>query len=170
MKKALITFGIILITLSVMAPGPPDKAEKLRVDNNHWDRAPYHSDFTIDMSCQFGMATAAEHNGKFTVNAYVDIFEYDNQEWDKVGSTQELGIAINKGPEPKGTDGFIAIDPATLSWNGDDDGSQKLKIDVTLNLIGPSGNVLSSTFIEEAATSDPIGGADIPCTASPGSP
>ena len=63
--------GVLLVALSVMAPGPPDKAENLRVDSNDWERVldtntnKYVSTFTIDMSCKFGLATAAEHNDKY---------------------------------------------------------------------------------------------------------
>jgi ABC-type proline/glycine betaine transport system substrate-binding protein len=36
MKKVLLTFGIILVALAVMAPAP-EKAEKLKVEDNDWD-------------------------------------------------------------------------------------------------------------------------------------
>ena len=57
MRKALLVMGVLLVALSVMAPGPPEKAEKLKFDDNTWDSET--SQFTVDMSCQFGIATAA---------------------------------------------------------------------------------------------------------------
>ena len=78
MKKALLVIGIILVALSIMAPDN-EKAEKLKVDGHGWDNV---SQFTVDMSCQFGIATVAEANGKFLADVTLDIFDYDQNGWD----------------------------------------------------------------------------------------
>ena len=104
------------------------------------------------------------------MDAYVDIFDVDETGWDKVGSEKLLEIAIVRGTEPKGPDGFIAIAPAILEWNGDDDGTGELGINITTSLIGPSGEVISTTITEFANSSDPIVCGDVLCLAPPGSP
>ncbi len=158
MKKVFLTLGIILIALAVMAPNP-EKAERLKVNDHDWDSE--KKVFTIDMSCQFGMATAAEANGKFTVLVDLDIFDYDQNGWDyDVGG--EFGIYKVDGAQ-KDADNFISIEPASVSWNGDDDGSGNFKVDVSLTLVGPSGNALSTTTVRDALVVPPTGGG--PCEA-----
>ena len=161
MKKALLSFGIILIALAVMAPANT-KAEKLKIDGNNWDSVT--KEFTIGMLCQFGMATAAEANGKFTVLVNLGIVDYDDNEWDYEYIGGEFDISKLDNAEK--VDGFIAIDPAVLEWNGDDDGSGNFKVDVTLTLLGPNGNPLSTTTVADSLlVPPPVCPSEFPCTA-----
>ncbi len=151
MKKALLVMGVLLVALSVMAPGPPDKAEKLRFDDNNWDRQwSYYDDpdsiigiFYLDvkMSSKFGVATAAEHSGQFKVSLFLSGKYIDNSHWDTTTSEVE----IIKTGTPKDEYGFFELVTQTVEWNGDDDGSHIVIDYIALNLISPSGNMVSST-------------------------
>jgi hypothetical protein len=143
MKKALLTIGIILVALSVMAPDK-EKAEKLRIDDQGWDSGT--SSFVLNLSCQFGMATAAENSGKFTIRATIDIFDHDGNSLDTI---VEEGLEINKveGAD-KDTDHYVKIEPLELSWDRNGDIFEGVvSVTASASLVGPSGNVQGDAVV-----------------------
>jgi hypothetical protein len=131
MKKALLTIGIILVALAIMAPAP-DKAEKLKVDNHDYARDA--GQFVISMSCMFGIATAGEH-ANFTTRTVLT-FEADG-----VPHTLQGTGGINKvDGATKDADGYIAIEPLTIGWDRNGGTfSGVVSVVATTQLVGPSG-------------------------------
>jgi hypothetical protein len=150
MKKALIITALILITFTLMAPGPPEKAEKLKIDEEGWDVQPFFeiSDYTYGVEiegidCKFGMATAGEH-ANFTINFTFSGVKYDENEWDD-GWTETVYANFEKLPgAEKDADGYIQLNTISVSWNGDDDGEGYFVQEMDIGLVAPGGNVQST--------------------------
>jgi hypothetical protein len=133
MKKVLLTIGIILVALAVIAPAP-EKAEKLKFDQNDWDRE--NQQFVVSMLCKFGIATAGEH-ADFTTKTTLTVDT--NTGGDPYTLTASNGISKVEGAE-KDADGYIAIEPTTIAW--DPKGfTDNAKVTASVSLVGPSGTV-----------------------------
>jgi len=119
-----------------MAPAP-DKAGKLKVDENTWDsEGGEFGQFVVSMSSQFGAATAGEC-ADFKVGATMTI-KAGEKAYDLAG---ERGIAKVDGAV-KDADNFIAIEPLRIDWikgiilEGD------VSVTAEVYLLGPSGKVI----------------------------
>jgi hypothetical protein len=151
MKKAPLIMGIILIALTIMAPGPPDKAEKLKIDDSDWDISPsfdpesltYSADiFGVD--CKFGIATAGEH-ADFQIRITLSGVKIEDNDYDNAWSVTDE-VSFHKDPDDiKDEDGYIGIDVDPVSWNGDDDGGFIVN-EVALALIGPNESPLGDVI------------------------
>ena len=150
MKKVLLTICIILVALTIMAPAP-DKAEKLKVNDQDYDIEPffykdevtgeykYGADVSsIGIDCKFGLATAGEH-ADFKIGVTMSGVKYDNNNWDSNWS-ETVFTKFEKDPEDtKDEDGYIGIVLTDkVSWNGEDDGSGFVVNEVAFALMGPS--------------------------------
>ncbi len=156
MKRALIAIGIILVSLTIMAPAP-ENAEKLRHDDNQWDYQWSYDDkldiFSFDdgtMSAKYGIATAAEANGMFKAALFIvgEKWNHESNGWES-WSTTTSEVDIVKVDEP--IDGYYILETKNFEWNGDDDGSctiaQAFKIsDIGISLITPGGSAASTTY------------------------
>ena len=136
MKKALLIIGIILVTLTIMAPDT-SKAEKLKIDNQDWDRDP--AQFIVKLSCQFGAATAGEH-ADFKVGATMTV-KAGEKTYDLAG---ERGIQKVDGAV-KDADNFIAIEPLRIDWIEGKDFEGIAFVTFSVSLVGPSGNSVGTT-------------------------
>jgi len=96
-----------------------DKAEKLKVNGQSWDRDP--AQFIVKLSCQFGTATAGEHTD-FKVGAKMTV-KAGEDNYDLAG---ERGIQKVDGAV-KDADNFIAVEPLRIEF-----------------VTGPSGKVMGS--------------------------
>ena len=180
MKKVLLVIGIILVALAVIASGPPDQAEKLKIDDSDWDITPFYifNDETglydigveIDgIDCKFGLATAGEQ-ADFTIGITLAGVKIDGQDWDIYWS-EAVEVRFEKDPDDtRDEDGYIGVILTDLvSWNGDDDGDGYFVQEVDIGLITPGGNTLSEvpTIVFDDAldiVSDSFPGCgDIPC-------
>jgi hypothetical protein len=133
MKKVLLTIGIILIALSIMAP--EDKAEKLRHEDNGWEKE--GQQFVVQMSCKFGIATAGEH-ADFKVKTILTI----NAGGKEYTETGERNIQKVEGAS-KDADGYVKIEPTYIQW--DRDGGifgGAASVQASASIVGPSGNDL----------------------------
>ena len=159
MKRVALVCGIILIALSIMAPGPPEQAEKLTYDNEDWDFEPSYlglieGEYLYGVApegldgllCKFGLATAGEH-ADFTIGVTFSGVRYDEEGWDYDWSTSATA-PFQKAPGAlKDEDGYIAIELTdALSWNGDDDGDGYIVNEVAISLLKPNGEVLGESF------------------------
>lgn len=152
MKKVLLTLGIILIALSIMAPAP-DKAEKLKHEGNGWDRE--GQQFVIKMFCKFGIATAGEH-ANFTT-----LTELTINAGEKTYYLESIGDNIQKvAGADNDADGYIEIEPTKIAW--DREGFEGVaKTEASITLLSPSGNVMGDAVIGvDDVTIEPPG--DIP--------
>jgi hypothetical protein len=157
MKRPLAALVAVLVALTVMAPGPPDRAEQLKVDNGTWEIEPFFDNSTggsiygvtlAGLECKYGLATAGEH-ADFQIGVTLSGVAYDNNEWD-YGWSQDVTVAFHKDPTAtKDSDGYIGILADPVSWNGDDDGSQFVVDEIALSLVGPSGQTVG-----QATTAD----------------
>jgi hypothetical protein len=141
MKKVLLTIGIILVALSVMAP--EDKAEKLRHEDNGWEKE--GQQFVVQMSCKFGIATAGEH-ANFTTRTELTIVAG--------GETYELESIENikkvDGAE-KDSDGYVKIEPSEIKWDsGDFEGPAT--VTSSTSLVSPSGNEQGDAVVSPPKT------------------
>jgi hypothetical protein len=141
MKKTILLSCLLLVLLVSVLPAPPqDKAEKLRYEDNGWEKD--GQQFVIQMSCKFGQATAGEH-ADFKVRTILDIFKHDGQEWDSV--TGERSIRKLAGAE-KDADHYVKIEPTTIAW--DRQGYiGNVSVTASLQLIGPSGNTIGDAVV-----------------------
>ena len=138
MKKVLFTICIILVALSVMAPAP-DKAEKLKVDDNTWDSEGGEfgfGQFVVSMSSQFGAATAGER-ADFKVGAKLTV-EAGDKPYDLAG---DRGIQKVDGAV-KDADNFIAIEPLRIDWIEGESFDGVAFVTYSVSLYGPNGKVM----------------------------
>jgi hypothetical protein len=161
MKRPLAALVAVLVALTVMAPGPPDRAEQLKVDNGTWEIEPFFDNSTggsiygvtlAGLECKYGLATAGEH-ADFQIGVTLSGVAYDNNEWD-YGWSQDVTVAFHKDPTAtKDSDGYIGILADPVSWNGDDDGSQFVVDEIALSLVGPSGQTVGqATTVDGGGT------------------
>lgn len=136
---------------------PEDKAEKLRYDENGWEKD--GQQFVIQMSSKFGIATAGEHAGfKATTDLTIHA----------AGKTyQEKGeCIIQKDPTAeKDADGYIRIQPTYIKW--DREGFEGIaKTEASINLLNPAGSVMGDavTGVDDVTIEGPVGGPgdDVP--------
>lgn len=137
MKKALLTVGIILVALSIMAPAT-DKAERLKVDDQDWDRE--GAQFVVSMSCKFGIANAGEH-ANFTTRTKLTIVAGG-----KTYTEEGTGGIAKVAGATKDADGYIAIEPTKIAWDrqgftGD------AGVTTSLTLVGPNGNTMGDAVV-----------------------
>jgi hypothetical protein len=148
MKKAFLIFGALLIALAVVAPGPPEKAEKVRIDTQGWDVQPFfhsNSDGTFTwgvnldgIEVKYGLATAGEH-AEFTLGVTLSGVMIDSNGWD-LDWDQTLQVGFSRDPDGgRDADGYIRVLADPVAWNGDDDGAGYIIDRVSLTLVGPSG-------------------------------
>jgi hypothetical protein len=129
----------MLMSLFTMGPAA-DKAEKLKVDNQGWDRE--GEQFVIGLSCQFGIATAGEH-ADFMVRTELAIKKDDGNTYDLAG---ERDIKKVEGAE-KDADNFIATEPIRIEWDRDGGNfTGEATVTVTTSLIGPSGKQVGDSI------------------------
>lgn len=138
MRKALVTFLLILLSLMLMAPCKV-KGQKLRIDKIGWDNAA--SSFIIELSCKFGIATAGEH-ADFKIRTVVDIFDMDGNQWDTV--IDKHGFGKIEGAE-KDADGFAQIEGQDVDW--DRNGFPGGYAIISVELLGPSGNTIGDIIV-----------------------
>lgn len=134
---------------------PEEKAEKLRIDAQTWDK--FGQQFVLDMSCKFGLATAGEH-ADFKVHSDLSIVA-DGTTHNAAGET-----AVRKQPGAgKDVDGYIKIEPLKIAWDrGGFTGTAN--VSSSTSLIGPSGSAVGQPVIVTTDTKiDPPGG-DVPGT------
>ena len=154
MKKTIpLSCLLFIICASVLFAPPVEKAEKLRHEDNGWDKD--GQQFVISMSCKFGQATAGEH-ANFTVRTELTI-NAAGKTYQKTGVS---GIQKVEGAT-KDADGFVKIEPTTIKW--DSEGFEGVaKTEASINLIGPSGKPIGDavTTKKDVLIEPPSGGPD----------
>jgi len=129
--KKIIALMLLLLVNVPMVLAPEDKAEKLRVNGNDWDRD--GQQFVVSMSCKFGIATAGERAG-FSLRVTVDITA-DGKTYSEKGVN---GISKVEDAS-KDQDGYIAVEPTKIAWDrGGFTGDAG--VTTSIQLVGPSGN------------------------------
>lgn len=147
------TVAPLTISVKVRAPGPPDQAEKLKVNGQDWDRE--SAQFVIDMSCHFGAATAGEHVD-FKVEAKLTVKEGEKT----YGLAGDRPISKVDGAV-KDADNFIAIEPLRIDWEQMPVGFEgSVTVIAEVSLLGPSGKVIGHPVF--TTTNVKIEGPDIP--------
>ena len=151
MKKILLTFGIIIFTLTNLSFAGP-RAEKLKFDENYWDYDLETGQLQVPLLCSFGIATAGEHAG-FRASVYIEIRNLD-------GSLAGIGYGsgqIEIIEDNWDTEHYIGIAPilvdiSSAEWNGDDDGSSTITGWVRLE--NSNGYVLNESSVEGLKITD----------------
>lgn len=154
MKKSWFIFVAFLTALAVMAPGPPEKAEKVRINDQDWDIQPFfypNADGTFTwglnldgIDIKYGIATAGEH-AAFNLGVTLSGVMIDDNNWDLDWSRTIL-VSFSKDPEGvKDADGYIGVVTDEISWNGDDDGSGYVVDQVALALVAPGGTPMGES-------------------------
>jgi hypothetical protein len=139
MKKTILLAGLLLVLFVLVLFAPPqDKAEKLRHEDNDWDRD--GQQFIVQMSYKFGIATAGEH-ADFKARTTLTIDTGENV----YTATGERVIQKVEGVD-KDPDGYIEIEPTYIKWDsGDFEGSTT--VTSSISLVGPSGNVQGDVIV-----------------------
>ena len=147
MKKLAITLMVILAASLTMAGS--SNSEKLKHDENNWDRQwefiddpdSDERDFRIqvNMLLHHGIAEAASNNGKFSI--LITAVDHDGNNWDTTNPIAHDDTSWDK--ESK----FVPVQ-GVVEWNGDDDGSGIIE-SISIALLGPSGKAMGSAVIAE---------------------
>ncbi|MFH2008015.1 MAG: hypothetical protein ABI333_15640 [bacterium] len=113
-----------------------EKAEKLKVDDQDWDRDP--AQIIVKLSAHFGTATAGEH-ADFTVGAKMTVKAGANS-YDLAGERSILKVE----GAVKDADNFIAIEPLRIDWAEGKTFVGVADVSSTVFVTGPSGKVMGS--------------------------
>ncbi len=140
MKKTTLLSCLLLVLFVSVLPAPEEKAEKLRYDDNGWEKE--GQQFIVQMSCKFGIATAGEH-ADFKVRSILTI----NAGGKEYTETGERNIQKVEGAS-KDADGYIKIEPLEIPWDRDGgifEGAAS--VTASISLVGPSGNVQGDVIV-----------------------
>lgn len=142
MKKLVLVVCLLILLPAAPVMAQEDKAEKLRYDNNGWDRE--GQTFVLSLSCKFGIATAGEH-GAFNVFVQLDIFDFDNNNWDSI---KAMALIAKAEGAKKDSEGYINIEQLIIPWDrvgGTFEGVATVV--ATTAIIGPSGNTVGDVTL-----------------------
>jgi len=140
MKKTTLLSCLLLVLFVSVLPAPEEKAEKLRHDDNGWEKE--GQQFIVQMSCKFGIATAGEH-ADFKVRSILTI----NAGGKEYTETGERNIQKVEGAS-KDADGYIKIEPLEIPWDRDGgifEGAASVQ--ASASIVGPSGNVQGDVIV-----------------------
>ena len=141
-KFLMACFAFALVTVAWVSPCPapqPDKGEFITIDTVVWN--PLAHTFEIEMSAQFGIATAGNKAG-FTIKTLLSIADANGN---VVGVLTQEGPVIPQEGRLPSDGGFTALVPQVIAWDraGGSLGGTAV-VTVSCELLNPASQPLSS--------------------------